>query len=75
MGDARDRSNGNDNWRWFKVLLGLLVVASAVTATVALSSRLSDEARAVLAGAICVLGVLVTVGLILIFVRQYHDQK
>ena len=75
MSDAQDGSNSNGNWRWFKALLGLLVVALAVTATVALSSRLSDEARAVLAGAICLSGALITVGLLLIFVRQYHEQK
>jgi len=39
-----------------------------------MSNHLSVEARVALAGSICVLGLLVTVGLLIIFVRQYHDQ-
>ena len=70
MSDERDRTNGN----WIKPALGLAVVALAVALSVEMSRHLSEEARVVLAGAICTLGLLVTVGLLIIFVRQYHDQ-
>jgi len=74
VSDVRDRSNGNDNWGRLKAAVGLVVVALVVALSVEMSNRLSEGARAALAGMICVLGLLVTVGLLVIFVRQYHDQ-
>jgi hypothetical protein len=39
------------------------------------SQSLSNEARAVLAGVICALGVMVTTVTLVVFVRQYHEDR
>lgn len=75
MSDERDRTNSNGNWGRLKAAIGLVIVGLVVALAVEMSSRLSEGARAVLAGAICTLGLVVTVGLLIIFVRQYHDQR
>jgi len=50
-----------------------MVLAVALAGTV--SKRLSDQARAALAGTICALGLIITVGLLVVLVRQYHDDS
>jgi len=68
-----DRNNRGSGELQLKPLVGLAMMVVAVTLVVVASSHLDSEARAVLAGAICALGLIITTGFLIILVRQYHD--
>ncbi|HEY73609.1 MAG TPA: hypothetical protein G4N99_10090 [Thermoflexia bacterium] len=68
-----DRHNRGSGGLQLKPLVGLAMLVVVVILVVIASSRLDSEARAVLAGAICALGLIVTTGFLIILVRQYHD--
>jgi len=48
-----ERQYRNGGWRRLKIFAGLVVMAFAATLAVVVGNRLSDEALAVLAGAVC----------------------
>jgi len=52
------------------ILVRLVVLASAVALAAIASNRLSREAQVVLAGVVCILGVIITVSMLIILVRQ-----
>lgn len=54
----------------FKYLAGLAAMVGAVTLVVVASSRLDNKTRAALAGAICALGLIVTIGFLIRVVAQ-----
>jgi hypothetical protein len=59
-----------------KAFVGLTVVAFAVTLAAVIGNRLSDEALAVLAGAVCGVGAAIPTSLLVVAVsRRRHDER
>ncbi len=75
VSEMPDRENQGGGWRFksLVVLAAIMVLAVVLAGTV--SKRLSDQARAALAGTVCALGLIITVGLLVVLVRQYHDDS
>lgn len=74
VSEMPDRENQGGGWRFNSLLvLAAMVLAVALAGTV--SKRLSDQARVALAGTICALGLIITIGLLIVLVRQYHDDS
>ncbi|RLC60858.1 MAG: hypothetical protein DRI48_11425 [Chloroflexi bacterium] len=67
---SEDKSNGGGKEQ-LKALAKVTLVILVTVLTVAVANRLSDEAQRVLAGVICGLGVIVTLGMLVILIRQY----
>ena len=68
------RANRNSGWRRLKVFVGLVVIAFAVTLAAIVGNRLSDEALAVLAGAVCGVGAAIPTSLLIIAVSRRRDE-
>ncbi len=66
--------NHNSRWGRLKVFAGLVVVAFAVTLAMVVGSRLSDEALAVLAGAVCGVGAAIPTSLLIVAVSRRRDE-
>lgn len=75
VGEMSDRENQGGDRRRFKSLLVMVAMALAVALAGNISRRLSDEARVALVGAICALGLIVTIGCLIVLVRQHHDDS
>ena len=60
--------------RRLKIFVGLVVMAFAVTLAVIVSSRLSDESLAVLAGAVCGVGAAIPTSLLIVAVSRRRDE-
>ena len=60
-------------WNRLKVYAGLVMTAFAVTLAVVIGNRLSDEALAVLAGAVCGVGAAIPTSLLIVAVSRRHD--
>ena len=58
-----------------KVFAGLTVTAFAVTLALVVGTRLSDEALAVLAGAVCGVGAAIPTSLLVIAVSRRRDER
>jgi len=69
-----ERGEHNKSWRRLKVFAGLAVVAFAVTLAVVVGNRLSDEALAVLAGAVCGVGAAIPTSLLIVAVSRRRDE-
>jgi hypothetical protein len=69
-----ERGNRNSGWSRLKVFAGLVVVAFAVTLGVVVGNRLSDEALAVLAGAVCGVGAAIPTSLLIVAVSRRRDE-
>jgi hypothetical protein len=65
----------NDTGEWLKVFTGLVVTAFAVTLAVVIGNRLSDQALAVLAGAVCGVGAAIPTSLLIVAVTRRHDES
>ncbi|MEA3340178.1 MAG: hypothetical protein U9R15_09445 [Chloroflexota bacterium] len=65
--------NRNDAWNRSKVFGGLAALAFAVTLAVVVGNRLSDEALAVLAGAVCGVGAAIPTSLLIVAVSRKRD--
>jgi len=63
-------AGGPGSWRRVKLFAGLVVLVFAVTLAAIIGSRLSDEALAVLAGAVCGVGAAIPTSLLIIAVSQ-----
>ncbi len=57
-----------------KIFVGLVAMAFAVTLAVIIGNRLSDEALAVLAGAVCGVGAAIPTSLLIVTVTRRRDQ-
>jgi hypothetical protein len=66
-----ERGNRNSSsWGRLKIFVGLVAMAFAVTLAVIVGNRLSDQALAVLAGAVCGVGAAIPTSLIIVAVSQ-----
>lgn len=70
-----ERGNRDSSWRRFKIFAGLVVMAFAVTLAVIVGNRLSDEALAVLAGAVCGVGAAIPTSLLVVAVSRRRDEE
>jgi hypothetical protein len=57
-----------------KVLAGLMAIAFAITLAAIIGDRLSDEALAVLAGAVCGVGAAIPTSLLIVAVTRRRDE-
>jgi hypothetical protein len=71
MEETGNRSSGGSR---LKIFAGLVVVVFAVTLAVLVGSRLSDEALAVLAGAVCGVGAAIPTSLLIVAVSRRRDE-
>lgn len=68
-------TNGNrDIGKRLKVFVGLAVAAFGVTLAVVIGNRLSDEALAVLAGAVCGVGAAIPTSLLILSVTRRREE-
>ncbi|HEY72068.1 MAG: hypothetical protein B6I35_01400 [Anaerolineaceae bacterium 4572_32.2] len=65
--------NRNGAWNRLKVFVGLAALVFAVTLAVVIGNRLSDEALAVLAGAVCGVGAAIPTSLLIVAVSRKRD--
>jgi uncharacterized membrane protein YidH (DUF202 family) len=65
-----EKKGPSSSWRSFKTVINLALIALAIVLAITAYSRLSDTARAILLGAFCTLGVIVTVIMLVVLVRQ-----
>jgi hypothetical protein len=72
MDETVNRSHG---WSRVKILAGLVAMAFAVTLAVIVGNRLSDEALAVLAGAVCGVGAAIPTSLLIVAVSRRRDEQ
>jgi len=70
-----ERGNHNSGWRRLKIFAGLVMTAFAVTLAVIVGNRLSDEALAVLAGAVCGVGAAIPTSLLIVAVTRRRDER
>jgi hypothetical protein len=62
-------------WSRLKLLAGMGAIVFAVTLAVIVGNRLSDEALAVLAGAVCGVGAAIPTSLLIIAVSRRRDER
>lgn len=73
MDETRNRSG---SWNRLKMFAGLVVMAFAVMLAVVVGNRLSHEALAVLAGAVCGVGAAIPTSLLVVAVsRRRHEPQ
>ena len=71
-----DERRGRDSsGRRLRVFAGLVALAFAVTLAVVVGNRLSDEALAVLAGAVCGVGAAIPTSLLVVAVSRRRDES
>jgi hypothetical protein len=68
--ENRNRSGGR-----LKIFAGLVALAFAVTLAAFIGNRLSDEALAVLAGAVCGVGAAIPTSLLIVAVSRRRDDQ
>ena len=73
MDERGDRNPSS--WRRLKVFAGLVVIVFAVTLAGVVGHRLSDEALAVLAGAVCGVGAAIPTSLLIVAVSQRRREE
>ncbi len=70
-----DGREGRSNLgRWLRILVGLAIASFAATLAAVIGSRLSDDALAVLAGAVCGVGAAIPASLLFIVVSRWRDE-
>jgi hypothetical protein len=65
----------NRSWNRLKIVAGLMGIAFAVTLGFIVGTRLSDEALAVLAGAVCGVGAAIPTSLLVVMVSRRRDER
>ena len=70
-----EKRNHNRRWNRTKVFTGLVVLVFVVTLAVVVGNRLSDEALAVLAGAVCGVGAAIPTSLLIVVVSRRRDER
>jgi hypothetical protein len=58
---------------WLRILIGLAITGFAATLAAVIASRLSDDALAVLAGAVCGVGAAIPTSLLIILLSRWRD--
>ena len=71
---ADERQDYDGRWNRLKVLAATVVIAFAVTLAIVVGNRLSDEALAVLAGAVCGVGAAIPTSLLVVAVTRRRDE-
>jgi hypothetical protein len=69
-----EREDHNSGWRRLKTFIGLAAIAFTVTLAAVVGNRLSDEALAVLAGAVCGVGAAIPTSLLVVAVTRRRDE-
>jgi hypothetical protein len=69
-----DRNTYRNTGRRLRIFAGLVAIAFAVTLAVIIGDRLSDEALAVLAGAVCGVGAAIPTSLLIVAVTRRRDE-
>ena len=72
MDESMNRSRGSNR---VKIFAGLVTLAFAVTLAAVVGNRLSDEALAVLAGAVCGVGAAIPTSLLIVAVSRRRDER
>jgi len=72
MDESMNRSRGSNR---VKIFAGLVTLAFAVTLAAIVGNRLSDEALAVLAGAVCGVGAAIPTSLLIVAVSRRRDER
>jgi hypothetical protein len=67
--------NRGRNSSHLKIMAGLVAMAFAVTLAVVVGNRLSDEALAVLAGAVCGVGAAIPTSLLIVAVSRRREEQ
>ncbi|HDD23938.1 MAG TPA: hypothetical protein ENF52_00675 [Chloroflexi bacterium] len=70
MDESRIR---NDKQSRLKLVAGMMAIGFAVTLAIVVGNRLSDEALAVLAGAVCGVGAAIPTSLLIVVVSRRRD--
>ncbi|MEE8391849.1 MAG: hypothetical protein V3S14_13780 [Anaerolineae bacterium] len=70
-----ERQNHNDSRNRLQVFAGLTAVTFAVTLALVVGNRLSDEAIAVLTGAVCGVGAAIPTSLLVVVVSRRRDEE
>ena len=70
-----ERENRKSRWRRLSTFIGLVTLAFAVTLAVIVGNRLSDEAMAVLAGAVCGVGAAIPTSLLVVAVSRQRNEE
>ena len=70
-----ERRNHNGRRDRLKIFAGLTALTFAVTLAVVIGNRLSDQALAVLAGAVCGVGAAIPTSLLVIVVSRRRDEQ
>ena len=70
-----EKKKRNSGWGRLKVFAGLVVMVFAVALAVIIGNRLSDEALAVLAGAVCGVGAAIPTSLLIVAVSRRRDEE
>ncbi|MDY6875129.1 MAG: hypothetical protein SWK90_02845 [Chloroflexota bacterium] len=70
-----DRENRKSSWGRLKTFIGLVTLVFAVTLAVIVGNRLSDEALAVLAGAVCGVGAAIPTSLLIVAVSRWRNEE
>jgi anti-sigma factor RsiW len=70
-----ERQNHNNRRDRLKVFAGLVALTFAVTLAVVIGNRLSDQALAVLAGAVCGVGAAIPTSLLVVVVSRRRDER
>jgi drug/metabolite transporter (DMT)-like permease len=60
--------------RWLRILAGLAITGFAAVLAAVIASRLSDDALAVLAGAVCGVGSAISTSLLFILLSRWCDE-
>jgi len=69
-----ERRNTSSGWGQLRILAGLMAIAFAITLAAIIGDRLSDEALAVLAGAVCGVGAAIPTSLLIVAVTRRRDE-
>jgi drug/metabolite transporter (DMT)-like permease len=72
MNEIRDRDQNRTRWA---ILAGLVMTGFGITLALIIGNRLSDEALAVLAGAVCGVGAAIPTSLIVFAVSRRRDES
>jgi hypothetical protein len=69
-----ERGTHHRTWGRLRIFVGVVLMAFAVTLAVVVGNRLSDEALAVLAGAVCGVGAAIPTSLLIVTVTRRRDE-
>ncbi|MCP4541642.1 MAG: hypothetical protein GY832_31300 [Chloroflexi bacterium] len=67
-----EEQDPRSKWKTFKTLVNLVLVAFVVILAITTCSRANDITQAALVGSFCMMGMIGTVIMLLVLVRQSH---